>query len=223
MAQMSGLLTSLQIWRRLWFKMLYIHQIWVFGELELQLRASETVLLMLDVSKLSKPGEECTHFYLRRWSPSFLLVRVSVSHFQPRESADVSAVSLSCPYSSLSPRTACPVDRDPAGHIISSTYTCPLHTSRNTRMWPNMYGCTVMTCTTDGVVVSSYPNPANYCWLFSPSTWLITAQARDLYINATMSLEIRDISTYLLKAHDSHFSSLLPEARCVCGGQSVQP
>lgn len=170
--------------------MLYNHQIWVFGELELQFT-------------------ECRHFYLRRWSPSFLLVKVNVSQFQPRQSADVSAVSLSCPYSSLSLRTACPVDRDPAGRIISSTYTCPLHTSRNNQMWPNMYGCTVVTCTTDGVVVSSYPNPANYCWLFSPSTWLITAQARDLYINATTSLEIRDISTYLLEARDSHFSSLL--------------
>lgn len=176
------------------------------------------MLLTLDVSQLLKAGEEeCRHFYLRRWSPSFLLVTwVHVRHFQPRESAGISAVSLSCSYSSLSPWTACPVDHDPAGRIVSSTFTCQLHSNRNNRMWPNKYGCTVMTCTTGGVVVSSYPNPANYCWLFLPSTWLITAQTRDLYINATMSLEMRDISTYLLKARDSHFSSLLPEVHYVC-------
>lgn len=56
-----------------------------------------------------------------------------------------------------------------------------------------------------------YSNTANYWWLFLPSTWIITTQARDLYINAIMSLEIGHISTYLLKACDTHFSSHLPE------------
>lgn len=56
-----------------------------------------------------------------------------------------------------------------------------------------------------------YSNTTNYWWLFLPSTWIITTPARDLYINAIMSLEIGHISTYLLKARDTHFSSHLPE------------
>lgn len=56
-----------------------------------------------------------------------------------------------------------------------------------------------------------YSNTTNYWWLFLPSTWIITTPARDLYINAIMSPEIGHISTYLLKARDTHFSSHLPE------------
>lgn len=58
-----------------------------------------------------------------------------------------------------------------------------------------------------------YSNIANYRWLFLPSTWIITFPARELYINAIMSLAIGHISAYLLKACDSHFSSHLPEVR----------
>lgn len=42
----------------------------------------DRMLLMLDVSKLSK-AKECRHFDLRRWSPSFLLVKVNGSHLPP--------------------------------------------------------------------------------------------------------------------------------------------
>lgn len=61
-------------------------------------------------------------------------------------------------------------------------------------------------CNTNRVLV-----PVILKHFFSLSMWIITAQLRDLYINTIMSLEIGHISTYLLKACDTHFSSHLPE------------